>query len=101
LTQAEVADGIRIATEVYGRMERGRMLPSVPTLLRMCITLRCRPDELMGFSPEPSPQAGPYRAGKLPEGLEDSPDVRRLLRHLKRLDPRKLKLLTEVTAAVL
>ena len=31
LTQEDVAERIGIATEVYGRLERGNMLPSVPT----------------------------------------------------------------------
>ena len=101
LTQAEVADGVGVAPEVCGRLERGHMLPSVPTLLRLCLTLRSKPDELMGFAPAPTPQASASRADKLPEGLEDTPDMRRLLRLLKRLDPRRLKLLTEVTAALL
>ncbi|RKI43377.1 XRE family transcriptional regulator, partial [Corallococcus sp. AB049A] len=35
LTQADVADRVGIASEVYGRLERGKMMPSVPTLFRL------------------------------------------------------------------
>ena len=36
LTQADVAERVGIATEVYGRLERGAMLPSAPTLRKLC-----------------------------------------------------------------
>jgi transcriptional regulator with XRE-family HTH domain len=101
LTQAEVADGMGVAPEVYGRMERGHMLPSVPSLLRLCMTLRSAPDELMGFSPAPSPLESARRASKVPGDLDDTPDIRRLLRYLKRLDPRRVKLISQVTVALL
>lgn len=48
LTQAEVARGVNMATEVYGRMERGLMLPSLPTLVRLGLTLEAEPSELLG-----------------------------------------------------
>lgn len=35
LTQVELAESIGTAPEVYGRLERGKMLPSVPTLFRL------------------------------------------------------------------
>jgi transcriptional regulator with XRE-family HTH domain len=96
LTQAEVAEGAGVATEVYGRMERGLMLPSVPTLLRLCLTLRSTPDELMGFSPLPPPQHA-SEASPVPPGMRDTPDMRRLLRYLGRLDGRKVRLLSQLT----
>ena len=34
LTQQETAERVGVVTEVYGRMERGLLLPSLPTLLR-------------------------------------------------------------------
>jgi transcriptional regulator with XRE-family HTH domain len=59
MTQAEVAEGIGNAPEVYGRMERGAVLPSVPTLLRLCLVLGSGPDELMGFAEVPPGQRAP------------------------------------------
>jgi transcriptional regulator with XRE-family HTH domain len=50
MTQVEVAEAIGTHPEVYGRMERGAVMPSVPTLLRLCLTLGSGPHELMGFS---------------------------------------------------
>jgi transcriptional regulator with XRE-family HTH domain len=34
-TQADVAEQVELAREVYARIERGRALPSMPTLLRL------------------------------------------------------------------
>ncbi|RKH34913.1 XRE family transcriptional regulator [Corallococcus praedator] len=48
LTQAEVALRVGLASAVYSRMERGRILPSVSTLQRLCAALGASPDELMG-----------------------------------------------------
>jgi transcriptional regulator with XRE-family HTH domain len=39
LTQVDVADRVGVATEVYGRMERGDLTPSVPSLRRLCVVL--------------------------------------------------------------
>ncbi|NOK20788.1 helix-turn-helix domain-containing protein [Corallococcus carmarthensis] len=51
LTQAEMAQRVGLASGVYSRMERGRMLPSVSTLQRLCDALGVTPDELMGHTP--------------------------------------------------
>ena len=52
LTQADVAERVGLATEVYGRLERGHMLPSVRTLLRICTVLHVSADrsEVYGVS---------------------------------------------------
>jgi transcriptional regulator with XRE-family HTH domain len=39
LTQQQVADTIDIPAEVYGRVERGGMMPSVATLQKLCLRL--------------------------------------------------------------
>nr|WP_257979215.1 helix-turn-helix transcriptional regulator [Corallococcus exiguus] len=49
LTQVEVAHLIDISPIVYSRLERGRMLPSVQTLYRLCPALRTTPNELLGY----------------------------------------------------
>ena len=76
------------------------MLPSVPTLLRLCLTLQSTPDALMGFSPLPSPQHAP-EATPVPSGMEDNPDTRRLLRLLGRLNRPRIQLLVKVPAGLL
>jgi transcriptional regulator with XRE-family HTH domain len=100
MTQAEVAEGIGNAPEVYGRMERGGVMPSVPTLLRLCLILGSGPHELMGFSEVELGQSAPG-ASPVPPGLDDTPEKRRLLRRLARLDRPRLKALSRLVALLL
>jgi transcriptional regulator with XRE-family HTH domain len=100
LTQADVAEKIGVATEVYGRMERGKMLPSVPTLLRLCVALRSGPDELMGMAPRNGTEESPW-ADEVPSGLDDTPEMRRLLRSLRRLKRPQIKLMHLVAIAII
>ncbi|MFP2934350.1 helix-turn-helix domain-containing protein [Pyxidicoccus sp. 3LG] len=39
LTQAQVAEAAGLPPEAYMRMERGRLLPSIPTLVALCRAL--------------------------------------------------------------
>ncbi len=65
------------------------MLPSVPTLFRLCVALRSGPHELMGFPPVGS---GPEAARlEVPPKLSDTPEIRRLLRLLGRLPGQQLR----------
>ncbi|WP_245767446.1 helix-turn-helix transcriptional regulator [Stigmatella erecta] len=101
LTQADVAERIGVATEVYGRMERGKMLPSISTLLRLCVVLRSGPDELMGLAPiHGAPERSPW-ASEVPAGLDDTPEMRRVLRTLRRMKRPQLKLMYLVATAIL
>lgn len=100
LTQADVAEKIGVATEVYGRMERGKMLPSVPTLLRLSVALRSGPDELMGMAPRNGNEESPW-ADEVPSGLDDTPEMRRLLRSLRRLKRPQIKLMHLVATAII
>jgi transcriptional regulator with XRE-family HTH domain len=100
LTQADVAAALGTHPEVYGRMERGEVMPSVPTLMRMCLTLGCGPDELMGFSPMEPPQNSPG-ASMLPPGVNDTPEKRRLLRGLVHLESPQVKTLSRLVAFLL
>ncbi|HEU4729006.1 MAG TPA: helix-turn-helix domain-containing protein [Kofleriaceae bacterium] len=49
MTQAQVATAIGVVPEVYGRIERGLLMPSVLTLVAIARTLRVSPDELLGW----------------------------------------------------
>jgi transcriptional regulator with XRE-family HTH domain len=40
LTQHQVAQATELYTEVYGRIEREGMMPTVPTLQRICLVLK-------------------------------------------------------------
>jgi transcriptional regulator with XRE-family HTH domain len=76
LTQAEVAERVDLAVEVYGRIERGRMMPSLGTLARLAAALRVLPSDLLsdvivaregGAQPLPSREI--RRVVRLMEGL--------------------------------
>lgn len=46
LTQEEVAHHLEMHPMTYGGIERGRLLPSVSTLTRLCVLLKLDPDTL-------------------------------------------------------
>lgn len=95
LTQADVAERVGIAMEVYSRMERGRMLPRARNLRRLCEVLSVSADTLLGVGPGPSP--APPRATPR---QEDSLELRRLVRALRELEPRQLKAVARVVRTV-
>jgi transcriptional regulator with XRE-family HTH domain len=102
LTQADVAERVGIATEVYGRLERGRMLPSVPTLWRLCLVLCTSSDEFLGLvqaqtnASEPRP---PF-VGDDSSEADERPEMRRLMRSLRKLSRPELKLMNLVAGAI-
>jgi transcriptional regulator with XRE-family HTH domain len=84
MTQAQVAAGIHLSREVYARLERGRMMPSTPTLWRLCTFLRLSSDDLLGIAPADL-SARPAEVPRL-----------ELLRALEALDDSRLRLLREM-----
>lgn len=94
LTQADVAERVGLQTEVYGRLERGTMLPSVPTLFRIACVLKLSSDVMIGLADERAAEA------KKPVGEESSPELRRLLRTVRKLGRGHLKLFTLVANAL-
>jgi transcriptional regulator with XRE-family HTH domain len=94
LTQAEVAALADLAHVVYNRLERGRMLPSVPTLMRLCETLRVPPDTLLGFAP-------PRRASRRQPGEEDPPSLHQLTGLARKLDERQRQTLIQMAKELL
>lgn len=96
LTQEDVAERVRLATEVYGRLERGKMLPSVPTLYRICHALGVSSDAVLGLG-----TAGGKTKPLVPSGPpkdSENPLVGRILRKLRRMDPERLKIVNEITS---
>ncbi len=49
LTQAQAAQAIGLEPLAYSRLERGRLLPSVKTLLHLAQVLRAPADVLLGL----------------------------------------------------
>lgn len=87
-TQAEVAALMDISHIVYNRLERGRMLPSVPTLVRLCETLKASPEEILGFS-------RPAKGGKGRPGADDPPSLHQLTGLARKMDePQRQALIT-------
>jgi transcriptional regulator with XRE-family HTH domain len=97
-TQADVAERIGLTPEVYGRLERGLMRPSVPTLVRLRHVLGVTSDELLGLSPERVAQKTIREA---PEPLAETPEIRRLMRTVRGLKPKALTLIRELAAHLL
>jgi transcriptional regulator with XRE-family HTH domain len=95
LTQADVAERIDVATEVYGRLERGLMLPSVLTFWRLCLVLRLPADRLLGFASRKGTPGG----SRLP-AERDSAQVRRLMRSVRKLNGSQLRALSSMVAAL-
>jgi transcriptional regulator with XRE-family HTH domain len=95
LTQADVAERIGVATEVYGRLERGLLMPSVPTLRRLCLALHLAADKLLALS-----TANPPSWAEMPPPPQEGVHMRRLLRHLRRLKPHQIRALSLVAATL-
>ncbi|WP_224241845.1 helix-turn-helix transcriptional regulator [Hyalangium gracile] len=101
LTQADVAESIGTVTEVYGRMERGKLLPSVPTLLRLCVALHSGPHELMGFVPMgPTDKERPWEELQGSAGPPKTPELQRLVRRLGHLDRSEIRLLLALVSSL-
>lgn len=84
LTQEEVAEEADLSPQVYARLERGGVLPSVASLVRLCATLQASPNDLLGDAPVP-----PAAAKDRPQ----APDVMRLARATTRLGLAEARLL--------
>jgi DNA-binding XRE family transcriptional regulator len=91
MTQEEVAELMDLSGEVYGRMERGKSLPSIPTLVSLCYTLQESSDRLLGLT-----QAGAANAAAWVSILAKSsatrerhpPAVRSILRTVAAFEPK-------------
>ena len=57
LTQAQVARKAEMSPAVYGRIERGGMMPSVPALRRLTVALGVSPASLLEMSPREVPSS--------------------------------------------
>lgn len=96
LTQEDVAERLGVASEVYGRMERGIIMPSVPTLRKICRTLGVSASELLGLEVAelPASSVSPQT------WEEDPPELRRLLRRLRTMDKAQLAAIRTVASVM-
>lgn len=46
-TQTYIARAIGLSPELVSRIERGKVLPSLETLIRLCAALNCTPNDLL------------------------------------------------------
>jgi len=97
LTQAEVAEKLGLAHMVYSRLERGKMLPSVQTLLRMCSVLRISSDELLGLA---DTEEG-TKLDKGARGQGGAPKLRQLTGLARKMDEDQLDALVKVAQVLL
>jgi transcriptional regulator with XRE-family HTH domain len=93
-TQAEVAELVEMTTVVYNRMERGKLLPGVRTLTRLCEVLRVSPEELLGFKP-------PAKGARSRPANEDPPSVHQLTSLARRLDETQREVLIAMARVLL
>ena len=97
LTQADVAERVGLVTEVFGRLERGYLLPSVPTLRKLCRVLRLDANVVLGLDVEKDPSWL-----KAPEPEADAPpELRRLGRTLRRMDSAQLAVMISTANALM
>lgn len=91
LTQEDAAERIEVSVEFYARIERGNSLPSVPTLARIAGVLGVSADALLGRTVF-VPGGGPSWMHVVPP--TDGPEIRRVMRMLRRASPGTLRLVT-------
>jgi len=96
VSQADAAERIGISTEFYARIERGNTLPSTPTLVAIANGLGVGADVLLGRN---ALRTGPAIRDRT-HSKEEPPEVRRLLRRLRRADRKTIRVLNVVAAAL-
>ena len=87
LTQEDAAERIDVSVEFYARIERGTSLPSILTFARVVAALGVSADALLG-RPMSFVSANAVWAAPTPA---DSPEIRRLLRRLRKAEPSALR----------
>ncbi|WNG18228.1 helix-turn-helix domain-containing protein [Cystobacter fuscus] len=96
LTQAQVARQTGLAPNVYGRIERGHMMPAVPTLRRLALVLGLSADVLLALTPA---QVAPTVDAPTPEG-NLPPELRRTVRMLRGWPAGRVKLLNRILRSI-
>lgn len=77
------------------------MLPSVRTLRKLCLVLSCSSDVLLGLSATAAvTEDGAPQLAEDPPEYRERPEVRRLMRTVRKLDSPRLRLLGQVAHAL-
>jgi transcriptional regulator with XRE-family HTH domain len=88
LTQEDAADLVGISLEFYARIERGKTLPSVGTLLKISTGLHVAADVLLGIDTLSDAARARLEAAADPEAAI----TRRLVRRIQRAKPSAIRL---------
>jgi transcriptional regulator with XRE-family HTH domain len=96
LTQEEVAKKVGLAQSVYGRIERGAMMPSVPTLRKLCLALGISSEALLSLGG----QEGAAPAVISQSGASEHPELSRIIHTLSGWSPERLALLRKLLDVV-
>jgi len=92
-TQAEVAERVGIASQVYGRLERGEMRPSIDSFRNLVLVLGVAPEEALGIPRKRSADAGRSRK-------RESTLVQQLIHAARDLDVERLLPLVKLARAL-
>jgi transcriptional regulator with XRE-family HTH domain len=96
LTQAQVARQAGIAPNVYGRVERGGMMPAVPTLRKLALVLGISADVLLDIH---RADVAPTLEAPVPGG-ELTHEMLQIVRTLRGWSPGRVKLLARVLKTI-
>ncbi|HEX8436843.1 helix-turn-helix transcriptional regulator [Archangium sp.] len=96
LTQAQVARQAGIAPNVYGRVERGGMMPAVPTLRKLALALGISADVLLDIR---HAHVAPTLEAPVPGG-DLTPELVQILRTLRGWPRGKVKLMARVLKTI-
>jgi hypothetical protein len=78
-------------------MERGNMLPSVPSLRKLCVALRMDANAVLGLDTDNAPD---WLDAPEPE-TEEPLEVRRVVRMLRQMDAAQLAVVSSTASALL
>ena len=92
LSQAAVAQRMGLNANLYGRIERGELMPSVPTARCIAAELGLSLDELLAM--EPPPRKGAGRGGTSAGGKALAPEFERLLDAVRKWPPARVEAVT-------
>ncbi len=77
LSQSQLARSVGCSTELVSRIERGRCLPSVKSLVAFASALEITPNELLGFGQEePEVESPPHRGPFTNGAVHPDPGLR-------------------------
>lgn len=94
LTQEDAAERIGVSVEFYARIERGSSLPSVPTFVRIASSLGVSANTLIGGLDAQESEPPPPSWQPVAPPSSDSPEIRRLIRLLRKATPATLRLVS-------